>query len=150
MNTLRRVMDRMWDEAVERRYTDAEQSTYPMALDVIENVNEFVVKASLPGVQPDDLDITFTNDTLTIQGEVKQDEVKEDTNYHLHERFHGKLYRQVRMPVEVDANLIQASFDAGVLTLHLPKAEEIKPKRITIQAKTPILEGKIKSVASKN
>ena len=74
MNTLRRVMDRMWDEAVERRYTDAEQSTYPMALDVIENVNEFVVKASLPGVQPDDLDITFTNDTLTIQGEVKQDE----------------------------------------------------------------------------
>ena len=56
----------------------------------------------------------------------------------------------MRLPVEVDANLIQASFDAGVLTLRLPKAEEVKPKRITIQAKTPILEGKIKSAASKN
>jgi len=143
MNQLRRAMDRVFDDTLERRYADFEQNVSALALDVLENEDAFLVKATIPGIDPGDLDITYNNDTLTIQGEMKQEEEQENERYHLRERFYGKFYRQVRLPSAVDANAIQAHYEQGVLTLTLPKSEAVKPRKITVQ-NSKMIEGKIK------
>ena len=143
MNQLRRAMDRAFDDTLERRYADFDQNVSALALDVLENEDAYLVKATIPGIDPNDLDITYNNDTLTIQGEMKQDEEQDGERYHLRERFYGKFYRQVRLPSSVNANAIQAHYEHGVLTLTLPKSEEVKPKKIAVQ-NSNMLEGKIK------
>ncbi len=143
MNQLRRAMDRVFDDTLERRYTEFDQNVSALALDVLENEDAYLVKATIPGIDPDDLDITYNNETLTIQGEMKHEEEKDGERYHLQERFYGKFYRQVRLPSAVNANAIQANYEHGVLTLTLPKSEEVKPKKISVQ-NSKMLEGKIR------
>ena len=149
---MRRSMDRM----VENLYAEGgeypETVTWGVALDVREKEDEFIVEASLPGVKPEDVDVTFTNNTLTIKGEVRSEEEKEDASYHLRERRYGLFSRSITLPRGINGEAIQASYNAGVLTLHLPKREEIKPKRIEIRSvESPqMIEGKAKEIASKN
>jgi len=142
MMTLRRAVDRLFDSTVER---DGWQTAnaWGLALDVIENEDAFVVKASIPGINPDDLEITYNNDTLTIKGEIKVDDTVDEAAYHLRERRYGSFSRSLVLPYKVDAEAIDAAYNAGVLTLTLPKAEEVKPKRIAIKAGGPVMiEGK--------
>lgn len=143
MNQLRRAMDRAFDDTLERRYAEFDQNVSALALDVLENDDAYLVKATIPGIDPNDLDITYNNETLTIQGEMKHEEEKEGERYHLQERFYGKFYRQMRLPSAVDANGIQANYEHGVLTLTLPKSEAVKPKKITVH-NSKMLEGKIR------
>ncbi|HEY3344232.1 MAG TPA: Hsp20/alpha crystallin family protein, partial [Anaerolineaceae bacterium] len=93
-----------------------------------------VVKASLPGINPDDLDITYTNNTLTIRGETREEKEESEKRYHIRERRFGTFTRSVYLPTQIDASKIQAEYDAGILTLSLPKTEEVKPKRIPVRA----------------
>jgi HSP20 family protein len=152
MLALRSAMDRMFDEDF-----FGLQSTWPqpvnwnLALDVAETNDEFVVKASLPGMNPDDLEITFDNQVLTIKGEVKDEKETEERNYHLRERHYGSFSRSVSLPSAVKADAIDASYEAGVLTLHLPKAEEAKAKRIAVKSvESPkLIEGKAKNAKGK-
>jgi HSP20 family protein len=111
-----------------------------------------VVKASVPGINPDDLEITFNNNTLTIRGEIKEEKEVEEAHYHLRERRYGSFARSLTLPAGIEANKIEANYEAGVLKLHLPKAEEIKPKKIAIHTKSEprMIEAKAKNVASKN
>ena len=95
---------------------------------------EDVVKASLPGVDPNDVEITYTNNTLTIKGEVREEQELEDALYHLRERNFGSFARSITLPAGVEPDKIEANYEAGVLTIRLPKAEEIKPKKIAIKA----------------
>jgi HSP20 family protein len=119
-----------------------DQRNWDLALDVAEKPEEFVVKASIPGINPDDLDITYNNNVLTIKGEVKGENEEKDTRYHLQERWSGSFSRSISLPSGVNADTIQASYEAGVLTLHLPKREEVKPKRISIKREEPkMIEG---------
>ena len=143
MLSMRRQMDRMFDRALEPSWSDTPM--WDLALDVVENKDDFLVKASLPGINPDDLEITYTDNVLTIKGETKDDqEVKED-QYHLRERRYGVFSRSISLPDRVKADAIQASYDAGVLTLKLPKVEEAKPKRIAINISgSKMIEGKAK------
>lgn len=143
MNQLRRAMDRAFDDTMERRYAEFDQNVSALALDVLENEDAYLVKAAIPGIDPNDLDITYNDNTLTIQGEMKQEEERENERYHLRERFYGKFYRQLRLPSAVDANAIQANYEHGILTLTLPKSEAVKPKKIAVQA-SKMIEGKIK------
>ena len=94
----------------------------------------FTVKASLPGISPDDLNVTLEDNVLTIQGEVKEDETIEESNYHIRERRTGSFSRSVRFPVPVESDKVEAEFENGVLTLSIPKAEAVKPKRIAVKA----------------
>ena len=103
-----------------------------LPLDISENENEFVVKASLPGIRPEDVQITAHGDTLTIRGELKAEEEKKDEHYHVRERRFGQFQRTVRLSAPIIADKAQAQFDNGVLTLTLPKAEEAKPKQIKV------------------
>lgn len=147
MMSLRNAVDRLFDNALFQ--TEVEwQPGWHLPMDVMENDDEYVVQASIPGVNPDDLDITFNNDVLTIKAEVKAEQDKEGERYHLRERRYGRFTRSISLPGPVNADQIRAEYDAGILTLHLPKAEEAKPKRITVQTGSPekVINGKAKEV----
>src|SRR5512140_1699363 len=103
-----------------------------LPLDIAETEDEFIVKASLPGVRPEDVHITAHGDTLTIRGEMKAEEEKKGEHYHLRERRYGQFQRTVTLSTPISADKAQAQFENGVLTLRLPKAEEAKPKQIKV------------------
>jgi HSP20 family protein len=107
-------------------------STLP--LDVHETETEFVVKASLPGVKPEDVQITVHGDTVTIRGEVKAEEEKKGQTWHLRERRSGSFQRSVSLSTPIDSDKANARFDHGVLTLTLPKTEKARPKQIKINS----------------
>lgn len=107
----------------------------PIMADVVENENEFVVRASMPGVKPEDVQTTVHGDTLSIRGETKAEEEKKGETYHLRERRYGSFQRSFTFPTPINADKADAQFENGVLTLRLPKAESAKPKQIPIGKK---------------
>jgi HSP20 family protein len=134
MMTLRTAMDRLFDNAMlGQRDNWLQPASWDVSMDVVENDDEYQVKASLPGINPDDLEITYNNNVLTIKGEVKEEKEEEQSRYHLRERRYGSFSRSVFLPSLVNADDISAAYEAGVLTLHLPKVEEAKPHRIQVK-----------------
>jgi HSP20 family protein len=103
-----------------------------LALDVAESENEFVIHASLPGVKPEDLQISVHGDVLTIRGESKFEEEKKGHTWHLRERRHGMYQRSLSLGTPVNADKANARFEQGVLTLTLPKSEAAQPKQIKV------------------
>jgi len=103
-------------------------------LDVSETENEFVVKASLPGIKPDDVQITVHGDTLTIRGESKVEEEEKGVHWHTRERRSGVFQWSLSLSAPVDSDKAQAAFEHGVLTITLPKSEAAKPRQIKIGA----------------
>lgn len=132
MLTMRRAMDRLVENSLDQN--DWVKSEWALALDVVENEDAYVVKASLPGVKPEDVEITFEKGNLTIRGEIKEETEKEQGTYHLRERRSGSFVRTVSLPSTINADEIKADYQDGVLTLTLPKAEEIKPRRIAVNS----------------
>jgi HSP20 family protein len=134
LERMRREMDRIWDSFFERRPARVEEAAewFP-TLDVSETKNDYVVKAELPGIDPKDIDISLTNDLLTIKGEKKQEKEEKEENYHVIERSYGSFTRSVRLPGQVQSDKINASFKNGVLRVTLPKTEEAKKKEIKIK-----------------
>lgn len=131
---MRREMDRIWDTFFERRPARVEEfGEWLPTLDVSETKDEYVVKAELPGIDPKDIDISLTNDLLTIKGEKKQEKEEKEENYHLIERSYGAFTRSVRLPGQVQSDKISANFKNGVLKVALPKTEEAKKKEIKIK-----------------
>lgn len=104
--------------------------------DTYEEKDQLVMKAELPGIDKKDLDITLEGDKLTIKAQ-KKEEVKEDATHHTRERYYGQYFRSVTLPYPVQEDKISATFDNGVLELRLPKAEEVKSKKIEIKAQIP-------------
>jgi HSP20 family protein len=113
-----------------------------IALDVSEDEDQYVVKASLPGINPDDLDISIESNMITIKGEVKEESESDSRRYHLRERRFGSFCRSFSLPNSVDADSIDATYEDGVLTLSLPKVEEAKAKRIEVKSGTPLIKDK--------
>ncbi len=123
--------DRLFDTATRARWQAS--SNWSVPVDVAENEDGYIVKASVPGINPDALEITLEDQVLTIKGEIKFDEETEDERYHIRERRYGSFSRNIRFPVDVNSEAIEASYEHGILTLNVPKAEEVKPKRITVK-----------------
>jgi HSP20 family protein len=134
MVSLRDAMNSLLQESFIRPTGLAEDNPAMLPLDITENENEFVVKASLPGLKPEDVQITAHGDTLTIRGEMKAEQEKKDEHFHLRERRYGHFQRTVSLSTPISPDKAQARFENGVLTLTLPKAEEAKPKQIKISA----------------
>ena len=105
---------------------------YWFPIDIEETDNEYVVKASLPGYRPEDVNITTSGDTLTISGEYKGEEEHKESNYLLRERRFGSFSRTITLPVPFDSNQANARYEHGELVLTLPKAEEVRPRQIKI------------------
>jgi HSP20 family protein len=143
--SLSRQMDRLMEGAMRGSELWDGSMDWALPLDVIENDNEFVVKASLPGIKPGDIEVTFHNQTLTIKGELKQEENLTEEKYHLQERRYGMFSRSITLPSDVNGDAIKADFEDGVLSLSLPKKEEVKAKRISIQTGSKMVEAKPKS-----
>ncbi|HZT07237.1 MAG TPA: Hsp20/alpha crystallin family protein [Chloroflexota bacterium] len=141
MISLRKVMDRLFEEALVRPPSLASGDSFGAPpMDIYETPDELVVTASLPGIKPEDLDVTIANDRLRIQGETRRKEDVKDEQYHRQERRFGRFYREIALPVSVKSDAVRADFTDGILTLHMPKAEEAKPRRIQIEAgRTPQL-----------
>ncbi|NLD45377.1 MAG: Hsp20/alpha crystallin family protein [Chloroflexi bacterium] len=114
----------------------AQLATMGPSLDVYETESGLVVQMSLPGVSPEDVDITVTGDTLTIRGEIKPDEGETDRDYLLRERAHGtgRFSRSLTLPRDVDGPAGEASFQHGVLTLTLPRTEASRPRQVPIKS----------------
>lgn len=105
------------------------------ALDLMQTPDEVVVRMMIPGVKPEDIEISVTGDVLSIRGEVKFEQAKETARYHVRELRHGSFARSIALPAPVVADKAEARFQDGVLTLTLPKAEEVKPKMISVKPK---------------
>jgi HSP20 family protein len=135
MMSIRDMMDRFIEDSFDvRRPTDRNGWITP-AVDMYQTDNDVVVKATLPGFKPEEIQISVTGDTLTLKGETAAEKEVKEATYHLQERRFGSFSRQVTLPSSVIADRAKADFDNGVLTLTLPKSEEVKPKTITIKAK---------------
>jgi len=131
--SLREAMNSLLQESFVRPGTASPQGGFAaLPLDICETENDFVIKASLPGVKPDDVDITVHGDTLTIRGETKTEEDKKGEHWHFRERRCGGFQRSVSLTTPVDSDKAQAHYEHGVLTLTLPKSEAAKPKQIRI------------------
>jgi HSP20 family protein len=105
------------------------------ALDVYQTPSEVVVKATLPEVKPEDVSIDITGETLTIKGETKAEDESKKKDYLYQERRYGSFSRSVVLPGGLKTDKAEAMIEDGVLTLSIPKAEEVKPKAIRVKAK---------------
>ena len=139
MVSMRNAMDRMFEDSLIGPEWDWRSTTsWQLSLDVVESDDDFIVTASIPGINPDDLEITLSGRTLIIKGETEEESDSEKGKYHLRERRYGSFSRSVTLPTEINDKDVKASYDAGVLTLTLPKTEAVKPRRIEVHK---VIEG---------
>ncbi|WP_052465189.1 Hsp20/alpha crystallin family protein [Dehalococcoides mccartyi] len=124
------TMNRLW-----RGYGGVPAGTedWNISMDVIQRPDEIIVKASVPGVKPEAVDLAIEDNILTLRADRKPDFEDEKSVYLVQERPTGSFYRALRLPETVDANKVQSTYENGVLTIVLPKAEEKKKKQIKIQ-----------------
>jgi HSP20 family protein len=134
MMTLREAMDRLFDDAFTRPIGLSGGSVVP-AIDLYQNADDVVVKATLPGIKPGDVQISVTADVLTLHGEFKQENEQKEVTYHIREQRFGSFERNIMLPTDVQTDKARADFENGILTITLPKAETVKPKTINIKAK---------------
>lgn len=134
LSSARREMDRVFDRFFNPSTTEG-LSIWAPAVDVRETNDELHVTAELPGLKPEDVNVTVENGVLTISGEKKQEvqEGKEDGDYYLFERRYGRFERSFTLPRSVNADRVKARFENGILTVALPKAEEAKPRKVQIE-----------------
>ncbi len=136
---LQEQLNRLFNEAFERSPEDSNLTTWAPAVDIYETEQELVVKADLPDIKPEDLDIRVENNNLTIRGERKfEKKVKED-NYLRVERSYGSFSRSFSLANTVNTEAIKAEYKNGVLTLTIPKREEAKPKQIKVNVEAPAM-----------
>lgn len=134
MMTLREAMDRLFDDAFTRPLSIDGGSTMP-PIDMYQTDDEVVVKAAIPGFKADDVQINITGDVLSIRGEMRQENESKEKSWQMREQRWGTFERRVALPTEVKADNAKAEFEDGILTITLPKAEEVRPKTINIKAK---------------
>jgi HSP20 family protein len=135
MMTLREAMDRLFDDAFTRPINLRDGGWTSPAVDMYQTDDEVVVRAALPGFKSDEVQINVTGDVLTLRGETKHEEEQKERAWHIREHRWGSFERSIALPTEVTADKAVADFENGILTITLPKAEEVKPKTITVKAK---------------
>ena len=138
--SLRREMDRLFEESLVRpsRALALFGNGVNPPIDVYQNPQEVVVKASLPGVKPEDIQIDINDDTLTIRGETKGTEEVKREDYLHREHHRGSFVRCLTLPHTVQTDKAEATSEDGILTLTIPKAEGVKTKTIEVKAKRTI------------
>jgi HSP20 family protein len=135
VSRLRREMDRLFEDffGPTRRAFRPLLEEFAPPVDIEETADKVTVKAEVPGIDAKDIDISLTGDLLTIKGEKKSEKEEKGKNFHLVERSYGSFSRALRLPAAVDADKIEATYKAGVLTVTCPKKEVARPKVITVK-----------------
>jgi HSP20 family protein len=144
--TLRQAMDRLFDDTVFRPFNGVSATEYArLPLDIRTTPDALLVEASLPGVKPEDVEITVENGTLTIRAEDRSESSEEQGGWLVREITHGSVMRSVTLPTGLEADRAEATFEHGVLKLRIPRAEEVKPRQIRIQ---PVTSGQATRVGT--
>jgi HSP20 family protein len=134
MMTLREAMDRLFDDALTRPINLRDGGWSAPAVDMYQTDDEVVIKVALPGFKADEVQINVTGDVLTLRGERKHEEENKEKAWHIREQRWSSFERSIALPTDVKADRANADFENGILTVTLPKAEEVKPKTITVKA----------------
>lgn len=135
ITSLRQQLDRLWDRTTAWPDLLAQMTEeFGVALDVAEEDKAYTVKASLPGVKPEDIEVTLNNNVLTIKGEAKEDKTTDKGSYHLRERRFGSFLRRVALPLAADVEKVEATCADGVLTVQVPKSPEVTPRKIAVKS----------------
>lgn len=135
--SIQEEMNQLFNRAFGRTFGEGGEAparVWAPALDISERKDAYVVTVEVPGVKQDDIDITLEDGLLTISGERKQVQESSDEQFHRVERRYGAFRRSITLPSQVQADAIEASYENGVLEVLLPKAEEAKPKKITVRS----------------
>jgi HSP20 family protein len=137
VSTFQDQINRLFDGAFDRSSEEGNLTTWAPAVDIFETEHNLVVKADLPDVKPEELDIRVENNILTIRGERKFEKKVNESNYLRVERSYGSFSRSFSLSNTVNTESIQAEYKNGVLTLSIPKREEAKPKQIKVRVEAP-------------
>lgn len=139
MLSLREAMNRLLEDSFVAGNGRGTVSSLHLSLDLYETPDALVARFSIPGIPPDEIDITLQGDALTVRGIMQPEPSNETVTYHLREHRAGAVSRSITLPVEVQVDQVQATVEHGVLTLTMPKAERARPKTIKIstRAATP-------------
>lgn len=138
--TLRDAIDSLFQDSFvlpQMARGDVEPFAGALAVDVVETPDAIVVKSALPGVKPDDVDISVTGNVLRIRAESRLEQEEKQHQYHRRELSYGTYERLLSLPTEVNPDAANATFEHGLLTLMLPKAEHTRPRAIKVQAGRP-------------
>jgi HSP20 family protein len=133
--SMRREMDRLFDDFFTRPLSNGDGNWGTPLVDMFQTDNAIVVKATLPGVKAEDLDIQITEGALMLRAETHEESKEENAHYHLREQRYNSFARSLALPTKVKADKAEADLKDGLLTLTIPKAEEVKPKAIKVKAK---------------
>jgi HSP20 family protein len=136
MARIQREVNRLFEDngRTGRVSEPASARTWAPLVDIFEDANEIVVRAELPGVSQEEIDIELTGDTLTIKGERKFEDAQRRDNYVRVERSYGQFQRSFTIGVPVQNDAVSASYKEGILEVHLPKSEATKPKKVKVSA----------------
>lgn len=142
-----RAMDEMWNRFFRfPRPFEGFRGEWPIPLDVYQTKDHVVVKASIPGVKPEDVDLTIEGNTLTVKAETKAERKVDEAGYLLQEHRYGSFSRCVTLPEGLDTDKAEATYEHGVLTVTFPKLEETKPKSLKVKVSSSegktVVEGK--------
>ena len=136
LRAMQEQMNRLLDLAWNREGgEDLREGVWQPAVDIYEDEGSVVIKAELPGIDQDDIEIRIEDSTLTLKGERKHDQTIKKENFHRVERYYGSFQRSFSLPHTIDQEKVRASCEKGVLTITLPKREETKPKQIKVEVK---------------
>ena len=135
---LRTTMDRLFEEGFSRPWrllgNDGSPSEMAFPVEVSESDSAIDIKAALPGVKPDEVEISVQNDVLTIRAEHREETKEEKKDYYRREIRYGSFHRSLALPASVDSDKAEATFENGILMLRLPKAEAARPKQIKVSS----------------
>ena len=138
-------MDRLWHSFGSGGGEEGDVENWAIPLDVAQEGDNIIVKASVPGVKPEDIDVSIENDVLTIKGQTKEEREQREGNYLMRERRSGSFYRALRLPDTVDSDKAQPHYENGVLSITFPRLESKRAKRLQItsgqESQGQIVEG---------
>jgi len=149
MMTLRGEMDRLFDDFFGTPGARQQQGmvAWGIPVDVRENQDSYTIEAMIPGMNADDIDISITDNVLTISAQTNSDQTRDDERYHIRERRFGSFSRTITLPQGINPDQVKADYENGILKLQVPKSEEAKPRRISVSSRAgsqgqPTIEGK--------
>lgn len=133
MLSLRDAMSQLFEDSFVSPAAVGGRDAFSMPLDVSETQDSFIIDAVLPGLKAEDIDITIQDKVLTIRGETRKEQSSEkQANYHVMERRYGRFTRSVSLPTSVNGDAVRATLENGILHLEVPKADEVKPRKIAV------------------
>ena len=133
LERMRREMERIWDRFSSELSTSALERDWKPSLDLLETPDGLVAEVEVPGISPDEINISVTPDLLTVTGEKKQETGGQEKNYHVMERTYGRFNRSIPLPTPVSPDRVEARYRDGILRITMVKSKAVKSKRIEVK-----------------